>query len=79
MVSEDDSLRVVQVVALDGDLGENGTVRYSAHARGPARGLLRVNARTGQLYASPKLVLAPHDSYDVTVLLNDNNNMFRDK
>lgn len=52
---------------MDEDLGENGTVRYSARARGAARGLLRVHSVTGRLYASPRLALAPGDAYDVTV------------
>ncbi|KAI5643562.1 cadherin domain-containing protein [Phthorimaea operculella] len=60
-------MHLMQVVALDADLAENGTVRYSARARGPARGLLRVHATTGRLYASPRLQLRPGDSYDVTI------------
>lgn len=56
-----------QVVAFDGDEGANGSVRYSARARGPARGLLRVHAASGRLYAAPRLALQPPRSYDVTV------------
>lgn len=55
------------MTARDEDLGENGTVRYSARARGAARGLLRVHAASGRLYVSPRLALLPGDSYDITV------------
>lgn len=58
---------MLQVVATDLDLGANGSVRYMARARGPARGLLRVHAATGRLYASPRLPLTPDHAYDVTV------------
>lgn len=58
---------LLQVIALDSDAAENGTVRYSSRARGAARGLLRVHARSGRLYAAPRLSLAPHLSYDLTV------------
>ncbi|CAB3222731.1 unnamed protein product [Arctia plantaginis] len=60
-------LYVATVVAFDGDEGANGSVRYWARARGGARGLLRVHAATGRLLASPRLALAPGDSYDVTI------------
>lgn len=56
-----------QVVAFDADEGANGSVRYWARARGAARGLLRVHAASGRLYAAPRLALAPGDAYDVTV------------
>lgn len=56
-----------QVTAMDEDLGENGTVRYSARARGAAKGSLRVHSTSGRLYASPRLRLAPGDAYDITV------------
>lgn len=62
-----DCVSPAQVTARDDDLGANGSVRYSARARGAARGLLRVHSTTGRLYASPRLALAPGDSYDVTV------------
>ncbi|XP_060800580.1 fat-like cadherin-related tumor suppressor homolog isoform X2 [Amyelois transitella] len=55
------------VVALDADAGANGTVRYSGRARGPARGLLRVHARSGRIYAAPALPLAVGDVYDLTI------------
>ncbi|KAJ0179077.1 hypothetical protein K1T71_004789 [Dendrolimus kikuchii] len=55
------------VVALDPDDGANGTVRYWSRARGAARGLLRVHAATGRIYAAPALALAPHHAYEVTV------------
>lgn len=58
---------VVQVVAMDSDAGANGTVRYSARARGGARGLLRVHAASGRLLAAPRLPLAPEHTYDLTV------------
>lgn len=52
---------------MDADAGANGTVRYSARARGAARGLLRVHATSGRLLAAPRLPLAPQHAYDVTV------------
>ncbi|XP_037297103.1 fat-like cadherin-related tumor suppressor homolog isoform X2 [Manduca sexta] len=55
------------VVALDPDEGVNGTVRYWSRARGAARGLLRVHADTGRLYASPRLALRAGAAHDVTV------------
>ncbi|XP_059061183.1 fat-like cadherin-related tumor suppressor homolog, partial [Achroia grisella] len=55
------------VLALDADAGENGTVRYSARARGAARGRLRVHARTGRLLAAPGLALAPGDLHELVV------------
>ncbi|CAH0717523.1 unnamed protein product, partial [Brenthis ino] len=58
---------IATVAALDSDAGENGTVTYSARARGPARGLLRVHARSGRLYAAPRLPLAARRAYDLTV------------
>ncbi|CAG4938447.1 unnamed protein product [Parnassius apollo] len=57
---------VATVLALDSDEGENGTVRYSARARGAARGLLRVRARCGRLYAARALALRRR-AYDLTV------------
>ncbi|CAK1577864.1 unnamed protein product [Parnassius mnemosyne] len=57
---------IATVVALDNDEGENGTVRYSARARGAARSLLRVRARCGRLYAARALNLR-HRAYDLTV------------
>ncbi|KAL0839199.1 hypothetical protein ABMA28_015971 [Loxostege sticticalis] len=58
---------IATVVAMDADAGANGTVRYSARARGAARGLLRVHATSGRLLAAPRLPLAPQHAYDVTV------------
>ncbi|XP_064074743.1 fat-like cadherin-related tumor suppressor homolog [Vanessa tameamea] len=58
---------ITTVAALDSDAGENGTVRYSARARGIARGLLRVHAHSGRIYASPRLPLTAHVTYDLTV------------
>lgn len=45
---------VSQVLALDPDAGENGTVRYAARAAGAAGGL-RVHARSGRLYLAAPL------------------------
>ncbi|XP_045763036.1 fat-like cadherin-related tumor suppressor homolog isoform X2 [Maniola jurtina] len=58
---------ITTVAALDSDAGENGTVRYSGRARGAARGVLRVHARSGRVYAAPRLRLAPALTYDLTV------------
>ncbi|XP_039746236.1 fat-like cadherin-related tumor suppressor homolog [Pararge aegeria] len=58
---------VTTVAALDSDAGENGTVRYSGRARGAARGLLRVHARTGRVHAAPRLLRAPRRAYDLGV------------
>ncbi|XP_049865459.1 fat-like cadherin-related tumor suppressor homolog [Pectinophora gossypiella] len=66
-VGQPQGIYLATVVALDPDLGENGTVRYSARARGAARALLRVHALTGRLYAAPALRRQPGDAYDVTV------------
>ncbi|KAL4703442.1 hypothetical protein ACJJTC_010030 [Scirpophaga incertulas] len=52
------------MLALDPDAGENGTVRYWARARGAARGLLRVHARSGRLLAARPLA---RRSYELTV------------
>ncbi|XP_032512432.2 fat-like cadherin-related tumor suppressor homolog isoform X2 [Danaus plexippus] len=65
--SEPNGIYITTVSALDGDAAENGTVRYSARGRGPARGLLRVHARSGRVYAAPRLALAPHLAYDLAV------------
>nr|XP_034825226.1 fat-like cadherin-related tumor suppressor homolog [Maniola hyperantus] len=58
---------IATVAALDSDAGENGTVEYSGRARGVARGVLRVHARSGRVYAAPRLPLAPARTYDLTV------------
>ncbi|XP_047023780.1 fat-like cadherin-related tumor suppressor homolog [Helicoverpa zea] len=60
-------LYVATVVAFDPDEGANGTVRYWARARGAARGLLRVHASSGRVFAAPRLALAPGAAYDVTL------------
>ncbi|XP_041973434.1 fat-like cadherin-related tumor suppressor homolog [Aricia agestis] len=57
----------VTVLALDADAGDNGTVRYSGRARGPARRLLRVHARSGRVYVSPRLDLAPPRAHEIAV------------
>ncbi|CAH2063954.1 unnamed protein product, partial [Iphiclides podalirius] len=57
---------VATVMALDSDEGANGTVRYAARGRGAARGLLRVHARSGRIYASRSLPLRGR-AYDLTV------------
>ncbi|XP_072941921.1 fat-like cadherin-related tumor suppressor homolog [Epargyreus clarus] len=58
---------ITTVTALDSDAGANGTVRYSGRARGAARGLLRVHARSGRVYAAPRLPLAPHRTFDLAI------------
>ncbi|XP_052738209.1 fat-like cadherin-related tumor suppressor homolog isoform X2 [Bicyclus anynana] len=58
---------VTTVAAFDSDAGENGTVRYSARARGAARGLLRVHARSGRVYAAPRLPPAPRRALELAV------------
>ncbi|GBP81327.1 Fat-like cadherin-related tumor suppressor homolog [Eumeta japonica] len=44
-------LVLVEVTALDADAGSNGSVRYAVRARGSARDLFRVDARSGRLVA----------------------------
>ncbi|XP_063375219.1 fat-like cadherin-related tumor suppressor homolog [Cydia amplana] len=56
---------VATVAALDDDYGANGTVRYSWRARGAARGVLRVQAKSGKIFATR--VLRRHDAFDITV------------
>ncbi|VVD05384.1 unnamed protein product [Leptidea sinapis] len=64
-------MSAAQVVALDGDEGDNGTVRYAWRARGgPGHALaLRVHARSGRVYRASRaaLPLRPHRAYDFTV------------
>ncbi|KPI91036.1 Fat-like cadherin-related tumor suppressor-like [Papilio xuthus] len=64
---DSDYVYIGTVTALDPDAAENGTVRYSARARGAARGLLRVTARSGRLHAARALPLLRR-AYDLTVV-----------
>ncbi|KPJ00067.1 hypothetical protein RR46_00799 [Papilio xuthus] len=63
---DSDYVYIGTVTALDPDAAENGTVRYSARARGAARGLLRVTARSGRLHAARALPLLRR-AYDLTI------------
>ncbi|KAI8439844.1 hypothetical protein MSG28_001313 [Choristoneura fumiferana] len=53
------------LVALDDDLGANGSLRYSWRARGPARPVLRLHAASARLYAAR--ALRSRDTFDITV------------